>query len=128
MRRRYLAVILASFALVAALGSSLGLVAAGTRQPLVAGFNLVGGPLSADVAPNQFVACLPQGSWVAIYIWDAQNQVWRHHFNTASVPAYVNETNLGGIAIIPRLSGVVLMMSQAVSNPRLKDSPAEACS
>ncbi len=129
MRKKSLAVILASMAIVAALGSSLGLVAAGTRQSLSTGFNLAGGPLQADMPPAQFVACLPASSWTAIYIWDAQRQTWKHHFNTGGgTPAYVNDTQLGGISVIPRLSGVVLMMAQAVSNPRLKDSPNEACS
>lgn len=129
MRKKTLAVILASMAVVAALGSSLGLVAAGTRQSLSAGFNLAGGPLQADMPPAQFVACLPASSWTAVYIWDAQTQTWKHHFNTGSgAAAYVNDAQLGGITVIPRLSGVVLMMSQAVSNPRLKDSPNEACS
>ncbi len=59
MRKKYLAVIVASLAVVAALGSSLGLVAAGTRQSVSTGFNLVGGPLQADMPPAQFVACLP---------------------------------------------------------------------
>ena len=127
MRKRTLAMTLAVVGLVAALGSSLGLVAAGTRQDLVAGFNLVGGPLQADVAPGTFVSCLPAASWKAIYIWDAQTQTWRHHFNLNSVPAYVNESSVGGITIIPRLAGVILMMGQAVDNPQLKDSPAEAC-
>jgi len=129
MRKKYLAVIVASLAVVAALGSSLGLVAAGTRQSVSTGFNLVGGPLQADMPPAQFVACLPASSWTAVYIWDAQSQTWKHHFNTGSgTPAYVNDTALGGISVIPRLSGVVLMMAQAVTSPRLKDSPNEACS
>jgi hypothetical protein len=127
MRKKYLSIILASAALVAALGSSLGMVAAGTRPALGVGFNLVGGPLSADTSPGQFVGCLPANSWQAIYIWDAQTQTWKHHFNTASIPAYVNETTLGGISTIPRLAGVVLMMAVAVPNPRLRDSPTEAC-
>lgn len=127
MRKKYLSLFLAAIAVAGALGSSLGLVAAGVRQNLGAGFNLVGGPLNADVPPAQFIACLPAGSWDAIYIWDAQTQTWKHYFNQSDVPAYVNDVNLGGIAVIPRLSGVVLMMGQAVTNPRLKDSPAESC-
>jgi hypothetical protein len=127
MRKKYLSIVIAAVALVAALGSSLGLVAAGVRQNLGAGFNLAGGPLNADVAPGQFVSCLPANSWAAIYIWDAQTQTWKHHFNLADVPAYVNDPQLGGISVIPRLAGVVLIMKQAVSNPRLKDSPAESC-
>lgn len=115
--------------IAAILGSSLGIVAAGTRQPLTAGFNLVGGPLNADVQPVDYVGCLPAGSWTALYVWDAQNQQWKHFFNltAGSLPAYINGSNVGGIGTIPRLSGVVLIMSQAVSNPRLRDTASEAC-
>lgn len=128
MRKRTLALLLAAVALVAAMGSSLGLVAAGIRQQdLVVGFNLVGGPLNADVAPGQFVQCLPAGSWEAIYIWDQTTQTWKHYFNPADVPDYVNETSVGAISTIPRLAGVVLMMDAPVTDPHLKDSPAEAC-
>jgi hypothetical protein len=128
MRKKYVSLMLALVAVVGALGSSLGLVAAGVRSNLGVGFNLVGGPLNGDVSPGQFVACLPAASWEAIYIWDASTQTWKHYFNQSGVPAYVNDPAVGGISTIPRLAGVVLMMEQAVSNPRLKDSPAEACS
>ena len=58
MRKKYLVVILASLATVAALGSSLGLVAAGTRQSLSTGFNLAGGPLQADMPPADAAAMM----------------------------------------------------------------------
>jgi hypothetical protein len=130
MRKRTIAVITAAVGLAAILGGSLGLVAAGTRSPLSAGFNITGGPLGADVQPAEFVACLPASSWNAIYIWDAQAQTWKHHFNTngTGVPQYVNQTAVGGILVIPRLSGVILLMNQSVAAPRLKDTNAEACS
>jgi hypothetical protein len=129
MRKRYLSLFLAAIALVAALGSSLGLVAARVRpaQDLGVGFNLIGGPLDDNVTPATFLACLPAGSWDALYTWDAQTQTWKHFFNPADVPAYVNNAQLGGIAEIPRLAGVVLIMGTAVPDPFFKDFPAEAC-
>lgn len=129
MRKAYLAVAMATLGLAAVLGGSLGMVAAGTRSNLQAGFNLAGGPLQADTAPDQFVGCLPANSWTAIYIWDAVNQNWKHYFNTGDgVPAYVNQAGVGGITTIPRFAGVVIIMKSAVSSPRLKDSNSESCS
>ena len=84
-------------------------------------------PLGAAVPPGQYIACLPAGSWRAIYIWDAQTQTWKHFFNVSNVPAYVNDPALGGIAQIPQLAGVVLMMNVAVQAPQLKDTPGEVC-
>ncbi len=126
MRRKSFAVIAASVGLAALIGGSLGVATAGVRQTtLSTGFNVVGGPLGGAVAPDQFVACLPANSWSAVYIWDGAAQSWQHYFG--GVPAYVNASGAGGISTIPQLSGVVLIMNTAVSNPRLKDTNAETC-
>lgn len=128
LRSKYLAVVVSTLGVAAILGGSLGVVMASVRsQPLSAGFNLAGGPLNADTTPDQYVACLPAGSWSAVYIWDSQAQTWQHFFNPTGVPAYVNAPSVGGIASVPRFSGVVLIMTQAVAAPHLKDSNAEAC-
>ena len=127
-RRTYL--LLASMvAMVALLGASLGMAVAGTSN-LSSGFNLVGGPIGGDVAPDQWVACItPTTAWNAVYIWDAPNQKWLHFFNVGNgTPAYVNATANGGITSIPRFAGVALIMNQAVSNAKLKDSNSTPCS
>lgn len=124
-KHKTVAVAAATLGAAAILGSSLGVVAAGTKPSLGSGFNLAGGPLGGDVAPADFVACLPAGSWSAVYIWDGPTQQWQHHF--ANVPAYVNTSGNNGITVIKRYSGVVLIMNQAVSSPRLKDTTSEAC-
>ncbi|MFN0096162.1 MAG: hypothetical protein ACKVVT_15480 [Dehalococcoidia bacterium] len=127
-RTKATALVAASLGVAAILGGSLGVVAAGVRQPLSAGFNLAGGPLNGDVSPAEYIACLPTSSWNSVYIWDGPSQTWRHYFNTASgVPAYVNQSTAGGIATIPRGAGVVLLMNSSVASPRLKDSNAESC-
>jgi hypothetical protein len=128
IRRKSFAVVAASLTMAAMLGGSLGFVAAGARDPLGSGFNVVGGPLSGDVGPAAFVQCLPASSWKAIYIWNSANQQWQHFFNTTKgFPAYINLGQAGGISTIPKLSGVVLLMDSAVSNPFLKDTSAQAC-
>ena len=130
LKSRYTALVAATLGVAAILGGSLGIVAAGTRQPLGAGFNLAGGPLNSDVTPDQYVACLPVGSWNAVYIWDGVNQTWQHYFTTTganAVPAYVNSSGSGGIVVIPKFSGVVILMQSAVASPRLKDSSSESC-
>lgn len=128
MRRKTFGVLAACLTVAALLGGSLGVATAGTRQNLVVGFNLVGGPLQSDVAPDVFVSCLPSTSWNSIYIWDGATQQWQHYFNSSVAPSYVNSVSVGGIQTIRKFSGVVLLMSQAVSSPRLKDSPSEGCS
>jgi hypothetical protein len=128
LRKKAMIVAGATLGFAALLGGSLGFAAAGTRQNLGVGFNLVGGPLQANVAPDKFLSCLPEQSWTGLYIWDGANQKWLHFFNAAKgVPAYVNGANVGGITIVPRASGAALIMAQAVSNPQLVDSPNEAC-
>jgi hypothetical protein len=115
----------ATLGVAAILGGSLGVVAAGVRQPLTAGFNLVGGPLGGDVTPQQYIACLPTNSWNSVYIWEGATQSWKHYLN--GVPAYVNTAAANGITNIQRGAGVVLIMNTAVQNPVLKDSNAETC-
>ncbi len=128
-RRKAIAVMAAAIAVVALLGASLGMAFANTTS-LSKGFNLVGGPLLADTAPATWVSCLPAGSWNAIYVWDTTHQRWLHFFNidAAGVPGYVNESAAGGIISIPKLSGVALIMNQAVSGAKLADAPGQACS
>jgi hypothetical protein len=125
-RARTLSLLAAALGVAAILGGSLGMVSAGVRANLTAGVNpAVGGPLGGNVPPAAFVGCLPAGSWSAIYLWDGPNQRWRHYFN--NVPAYVNSAEAGGLTTIPRLSGLVLIMNQAVNNPKLRDTAAEPC-
>ena len=126
MRQRSFALVAGSLGLAALLGGSLGFAAAGNKPALGAGYNLTGGPLNGDVQPDAFLGCLPASSWTALYIWDAQAQTWKHYL--ANVPAYVNASNVGGISIVPRFSGVVLIMTTAVASPKLRDSASEACS
>lgn len=127
-KSRMFAFVVSSLALAAVMGGSLGIVAAGSRQPLGVGFNLVGGPLQDSVTPDKFVGCLPTTAWDAVYVWDGANQTWKHYFNKANgTPEYVNSTSAGGISSIPRLSGVVLIMKAAVSSPFIPDRSSEAC-
>lgn len=95
------------------------------RGPFVAGFNLVGGPMGENTSPTDFLGCLPAGSWQAIYMWDSQGHGWRRHFNTQFVPGYVNSVN--GISMLPRFSGVVLLMNSDVAAPRVRNSPSDTC-
>src|SRR5690606_7279452 len=111
---------------VAMLGGSLGVATAGSRPGLAQGFNLIGGPLFADMDPDDYTSCLPDGSWSAIYIWNADNQTWRHYFSeSANVPDYVNNPQVGGIDQIPRLAGVVIIMNHAVANVFVPDNAGE---
>jgi len=125
LKHKTLAVAAATLGVAALFGASLGIVAAGSKPPLAAGFNLAGGPLGGDVPPAEFVACLPASSWAALYVWDGERQEWRHFF--PGVPAYVNAGSNSGIDVIKRFSGVVIIMNQAVSTPRLKDNASESC-
>ncbi len=126
-RRKMFALVAGSLVATALLGGSLGLAFAGSAN-LTTGFNLVGGPTGGDLQPQDWVACLPASSWNAIYIWNAPNQTWMHYFNTANVPKFVNATANGGISVIPRFSGVALIMTQAVPTAKLKDSASQTCS
>lgn len=125
-RRKSLALVAASLSAAAFLGASLGIAAAGVRNdPLVAGFNLVGGPLRGDVAPDAFLGCLPANSWTGLYIFDSPTQSWRHYL--ADVPAYVNAGENNGVTIVPRATGVALIMKQGVTSPHFRDTANESC-
>lgn len=118
-----------TLAFAAILGGSLGLAAAGSKNSLVAGQNVIGGPLKGDVSPAKYVSCLGT-SWTALYLWDSRpaaegGQRWQHYIR--GVPDYVNSAAAGGATNIPRLSGVYLFMSAAVAAPYLPDSNAETC-
>jgi hypothetical protein len=128
IKRKTFVVLAAMVAVVALLGASLGMAAAGTTN-LSSGFQLVGGPIGGDVAPATFVQCIqPSTAWTAVYIWDAPNQQWLHFFNTANgVPSFVNLSANGGISIIPRFSGVAMIMASAVANAKLLDSNSGTC-
>jgi hypothetical protein len=130
LKRHRAAAFAMSMLLVAGiLGASLGVAMAGSRGNLSTGFNLIGGPLSADVTPNEFVSCLPSDSWEAVYIWNASKQEWKHYFNaTGSVPKYINDTKVGGIDKIPQLSGVVIIMKKSVSSAVVPEGPGQGCS
>jgi hypothetical protein len=126
---RITVVIAMTLLVVAMLGASLGIATANQRLvTLVPGFNLIGGPLVGDVEPDDFVGCLPDTSWTAIYIWDPVAQSWEHYFNTeqANIPDYINNAAVGGIQEIPRLAGVVIIMTQQVTNPFVPESSSQA--
>lgn len=128
-RHRIAAVAVSMLLLAGILGASLGVAVADSRGNLTTGFNLIGGPLSGDVAPAEFVSCLPADSWDAIYIWNAEKQQWKHYFNaTGTVPKYVNDTKAGGIDKLPALSGVVIIMKKSVSGAVVPEAPGQGCS
>ena len=126
-KRTTIGIVAAGLMVSAVLGSTLGIALARTRtgETLSSGFNLIGGPLGQNVAPDQFVACLPAGSWKAVYIWDGATQEWKHYL--VGVPIFVNSVGAGGMATIPSGAGVILLMNSSVTNPKLKDSNGEAC-
>ena len=138
--RRVIAVAAMSLGLAAILGATLG-IAVAKHSSTVGGvcsngsqgcnIHYVGVTKSAPVSPSKFTECLPSGSWTAIYTWDGPNQQWLHYFNTTGtgVPAYVNNTNAGGIASIPGFSGVVLIMKLGtpIQSVTLLDASNETC-
>jgi hypothetical protein len=124
-----LAMAIAILGVAAMLGGTLGVATAATR-PLSSGFNLIGGPVSGDVKADKYVSCLPTNSWKAVYIWKADQQEWRHYFNTtgsSNVPAFVNNVAAGGIDDVPRGSGVVILTTQAVPNAFFPESQTQSC-
>jgi hypothetical protein len=127
LRSRATIVIGLTLLVVSMLGGSLGIAMANQRNsPLVPGFNLIGGPLFADMNPDDFMSCLPDGSWQAIYIWNAQSQTWQHYFNSGgSLPSYVNHADAGGIEKIPQLAGVVIIMNTGVATPFVPDASSQ---
>lgn len=134
-RKSFGLVLASSLALAAVMGGSLG-IALAKHTSTVTGVcpngssgcnvNFVGA--LGDVTPAKFTQCLPAGSWEAIYIWDGPNQEWQHFFNP-SVPAYVNQSQAGGITSIPRFAGVVLIMKlgQPAQSVTLLDANSETC-
>jgi hypothetical protein len=127
MHRKVIALFAMMFMVAAILGAGAGLASAGPRPSFQAGFNLVGGP-RGEISPEDFMSCLPSSSWNSLYVWDATNQTWQHYFNPAKgVPAYVNLPTVGAISRIPGLVGVAILMDEPVANPRVKESPADAC-
>lgn len=129
LRPKLAAIVVSSLLLAAVLGATAGIAAAGSRSTLYPGLNLVGGPLYDSLPPQDYLACLPSGSWRAIYLWDAATQTWQHYFNTSlGIPSYVNRTDLGGIQLIPQAAGLWIIMVQQVNNPKVKDLASESCS
>lgn len=129
LRNRIFAAMAASLLAAAVFGSTLGIAVAG-QQPLSAGVNpTVGGPLDGDVTPTKFMSCLPDGSWSSLYWWDALNQSWRHFFNTdgTNVPDYLNSEAAGGLTLVPRFSGVSLVMNVQVGAPFFPDRQSQSC-
>lgn len=121
----------AIFGIAALLGGSLGMATAASRQ-LDPGFNLISGPLSGDVEPETFVSCLPPTSWASLYVWDSAEQEWSHYFNTSTadnIPGFVNDPTVGGIDELPRLSGVVIYISQAIpsEDANFLEAPGSSC-
>ncbi len=113
--------------LAALLGGSLGLATAATQ--LNSGFNLIGGPMS-DVEPDHFIECIPEDSWKAVYIWESDEQEWRHYFNTDfgdGVPGFVNSVNAGGIEVVPGGGGVILYMDREVADANFPRHASDTC-
>lgn len=110
----------------AILGGSLGVAAAGTKPPLFVGMNLMGGPTGSAIQPDAYLGCLPANSWAALYSFDSKSQTWKHYY--PGVPGYVNASGNGGISLIDRYQPLILMMSQKVDTPKLRDTPSEPCS
>jgi len=129
MKLKTASLFFAAFGIAALLGGTLGAATAGQKPQLYQGSNpAVGGPFGGNVTPAKWVSCLPDSSWRAIYLWDGTNQAWGHHFNTTKgIPDYVNDTDVGGISQIPRLSGLAMYMDEAVLSPFMPDSSAESC-
>ena len=127
LRSRVAIVVAMTLLVVSMLGASLGVAMANQRNTtLVPGFNLIGGPLFGSIPPDDFMGCFPDGSWEAIYIWNAETQSWKHYFaETTSLPGYVNHADAGGIDKIPQLSGVVVIMKTQVSNPFVPDDTSQ---
>ncbi len=95
---------------------------------VVRGGNMVGGPTVTDVSVAQFLRCVPADAWDALYTWSAGEQRWLAWFG-ASVPAYVNRTPEGRATMIPRYSGVYLLMNgRTPANIVLLDSGSSSCS
>ena len=130
-RNRVIATVVATLLGAALLGGSLGIAAAGQRtSALVSGVNpTVGGPLFGSVTPEKFMSCLPEDSWASLYWWDATNQTWRHFFNTdgTGVPGYVNDSDVGGLTLIPRFDGLAVIMNDRVDNPFFPDRQTDLC-
>jgi len=129
MMRKSTLIAASTLAFAAILGGSLGLAAAGTRDTLRTGQNVIGGPLKGDVAPAKFVSCLGT-SWSAVYIWDNHSadeggQRWQHYLR--GVPDYVNGQSVGGIAAVPRLAGVYIFMTADVASPFIPDQNSDTC-
>jgi hypothetical protein len=127
LRSRAAIVVALTLITVSMLGASLGVATANQRNTtLVPGFNLIGGPLFASIEPDDFMGCFPDGSWEAIYIWNAEEQSWSHFFaESANVPDYVNDEEVGGIQSIPQLSGVVVIMNTQVQSPFVPDDTSQ---
>lgn len=127
--RRILLVVLSGALVAATLGGTLGVVTARSRSfSLTAGVNYVGPIGSQDVQPAEFVACLPAGSWNAIYYYDPFTESWSHWFNTANgYPGYLNQA--GQIATIRSGYGVALFMKNPVSQGQVffRDRAGEPC-
>lgn len=127
LRSRVTIVVVLSLLVVSMLGASLGIATANQRNTtLVPGFNLIGGPLFGNIEPDDFMGCFPDGSWEVIYIWNAQNQTWKHYFNDdGTLPDYINSEDGGGIDTIPQLSGVVVIMHTQVQSPFVPDNVSQ---
>ncbi len=139
IHRKALAVVVVGAGVATLLGASLGMAVAkhssqvgGVCSNGSQGCNIhyVGAIRNSSVSPDSFTKCLPTADWEAIYIWDGPNQQWQHYFNTTKTPAYVNDTNAGGISTIPGFSGVVLIMrlGSASQSVTLLDANSETCS
>ena len=138
IHRKVFAVALSGLVVAGIFGATLGLVVAkhtsqvggvcSNGQP---GCNIhyVGVVNPAGVGPGKFTECLPDNDWESIYIWDGASQSWQHFFNTSKFPAYLNNTNAGGIQTIPGFAGVVLIMRSGAPNQSvtLLDGNGESC-
>lgn len=92
---------------------------------LTGGYNIFGGPTEGALTAADFTHCLPPGSWTALYIWDPQQQRWLHYF--ASTPTYVNRATVGGISMIPKFAGIVLITTGPVPNAFFPNAAGVRC-
>lgn len=123
--RRLFAIFGGAVAFAGLLGGTLGIAAA--QNSLPAGPAYIGGPRES-MSPENFTSCLPTQSWNSIYVWDASTQQWKHWINPAKgVPEWVNAPDVGGIEMIPRFSGLAILVDTAIPNATFPQINAQAC-
>ncbi|HET7736998.1 MAG TPA: hypothetical protein VFK32_00340 [Tepidiformaceae bacterium] len=134
IRQRMFLIPVAMLAIVALMGTSLGVLTAKamTERDLFlgngAGLNLVGSGVDsgATLTPEQWTACLPPSQWKAVYTFDNTTKLWSHYFNpeTTGVPDYVNE--IGGITSIRSTTAAYVVVLQNITDAQFPENVTEA--